>query len=237
MTKKDKREKVLVSIIVPAHNEELLIANFLKTIKKECNQLDLDYEIIVVENGSEDKTYQISKKEAGAEGNIKVFKLPEAGYGLAMIEGFKKALGKYVLIFNVDYWDKRFLSLPIIDLLEYDIITASKLLPGSDDKRGFYRRLITWILSKYLKVMFGYRGTDTHGIKALRIGTVLPIIKKCRTSTGIFDSELMVRAQRKGLKILELPVTVQEIRSNRFGYRRILQTPFDILKLSKTLWT
>lgn len=234
---KNLKNKKLISVIVPAHNEELLIANFLKAVQRECNQLDLDYEIVVVENGSVDRTYQIAREKAERDDNIRVLKLSEARYGLALVEGLKQARGKYAIVFNVDYWDKRFLALPKIDLLGYDIITASKLLPGSDDQRSFYRRSITWTLSKYLKVMFGYKGTDTHGIKALRVETVLPVVRNCQTSTGIFDSELMVRAQRKGLKILELPVTVQEIRSNRFGYRRILQTPFDIIKLSKALWT
>mgnify|MGYP001607864908 FL=1 len=118
-----------------------------------------------------------------------------------------------------------------VNILEQDIIIGSKCLPGSLDFRGFRRRAVTKVFNLFLNLFLGYRGTDSHGIKLLRLQTVLPILKLCKTKTGIFDSELMIRSQRGGLKILELPVTVKEIRPDRFGLNRLLKTPLDIYKL------
>ena len=117
-----------------------------------------------------------------------------------------------------------------VDLLGYDLVTGSKLLSLSKDNRSLTRKLITLFFNLFLKLFFGFKGTDTHGIKALKRNKILPIINKCRTETGIFDSELVIRSQRVGLDILELPVEVIEKRPPRFS-NRIFQTPVDIIKL------
>jgi hypothetical protein len=58
---------------------------------------------------------------------------------------------------------------------------------------------------------------------------------QCVTSSDIFDTELMVRCQRAGLRMLELPVNVVEIRPTRFTGRRILRIPGDIIRLYRVL--
>lgn len=221
----------IVSIIVPVHNEEEIIESFLKQVSKSCKKLKLNYEIIVVENGSIDKSIEIIKKAADLNKRIKLQVLKKTGYGLALIRGLKSAKGKYLVIFNADFWDLRFLMLTQVDLLGYDVISGSKLLPGAQDERSFNRRLVSWGFNKFLNLILGFQGTDTHGVKILRASNVLPLVSQCKTTSGIFDSELMIRAQRKGLKILELPVKIHEIRPARFELKRTFQTPRDIWKL------
>lgn len=229
------KSKIDVSIIVPVHNEEGLIRQFLKNVYDACSNLNLLYEIVVVENGSNDKTWQYLQEIAKENQRIKLIQLKAGGYGLALITGINESLGKYGIIFNVDFWDDKFLMLTKANILGQDLIIGSKCLPGSLDLRSFRRRATTRIFNAFLKIFLGFRGTDTHGIKLLRLRTVLPILKLCRTRTGIFDSELVIRAQRKGLKVLELPVTVKEIRPERFGFNRLLQTPLDVYNLYKSL--
>lgn len=226
-----KKSGIDVSVIVPVHNEEGLIKQFLGDVDSACLNLNLSYEIIVVENGSKDKTWQYLQEFSKDNKKIRPLQLRVAGYGLAIIAGINKSLGEYGIIFNVDFWDEKFLMLTKVNILEQDIIIGSKCLPGSLDLRSFRRRAVTKVFNLFLNIFLGYKGTDSHGIKLLRLQAVLPILKLCKTQTGIFDSELMVRSQRRGLKILELPVTVKEIRPDRFGLNRLLKTPLDIYKL------
>lgn len=219
---------MLISVIVPAYNEEKLLSDFLKEVTDCLKKNSPDYELIIVENGSQDKTLEIARSFAKENKKVKVEHLAKPGYGKALIRGLKKAKGKYVVLFNVDFWDKRFLDLVKVNLLGYDIVTGSKNLPGSRDRRPLTRRLVTKGLSCFLRLFLGFSGTDTHGIKVLRRSKILPILKKCKTETGIFDSELLIRSQRAGLKILALPVEVEEVRPNRFGIKRILDTPGDL---------
>lgn len=222
---------MLASIVVPAYNEEELLPTFLKEVAFCLKKVCPDYEIIVVENGSQDKTLEVARSFSRGNKKVKVEHLAKAAYGGALIRGLKKAKGDYVVIFNVDFWDKRFIDLVKVDLLGYDIVTGSKNLPGSSDRRPLSRQLVTKSFSLLLRLFFGYKGTDTHGIKVLRRAKILPIIKKCRIKAGIFDSELLIKSQRQGLKVLELPVDISEKRPNRFGIKRVLETPKDIIKL------
>lgn len=222
---------MLVSVIAPAYNEEKLLPSFLKEVTEYLEKGGFNYEVIIVENGSQDKTLAVARVFSQKNKSVRVEHLTKAGYGRALICGFKKAKGDFIVVYNVDFWDKRFLDLVKVDLLGYDLVTGSKNLPGSFDKRSFSRKLVTKSFALFLRLLLGYKGTDTHGIKTLRSSKINPILKKCRTETGIFDSELLVRSQRAGLKILELPVEISEKRANRFGIKRILETPKDILKL------
>lgn len=226
---------MLLSIIVPAYNEEKLLPGFLKEVTAYLKKANPDYELIVVENGSQDRTLEIARIFAKKDKRIRVEHLSRPAYGKALIGGIKQARGDYVAIFNIDFWDERFIDIVKEDLLGYDIITGSKNLPESCDKRPLSRRLVTKGFNLFLRIFFRYKGTDTHGIKVLRRNIVMPIVKKCRTKTGIFDSEFLVRAQRVGLKILELPVEITEKRPNRFGIKRILETPGDIWNLCQAL--
>jgi len=230
-----KKSTPNISVIVPAYNEEKLLPTFLKEITLALKKIGLSNEIILVENGSNDLTLNIARKFAIKNKNLKVLHLDNPGYGKALVHGLRAAKGQYWIIYNVDFWDKKFLDLTIIDLLGYDLIIGSKNLPGSKDDRSFIRRLITISFNFSLKILFGFQGTDTHGVKAIRSTKAIAILKQCKTNTGIFDSEFVIRLQRAGLNILELPVRITEKRANRFGIKRMFQTPGDLLMLYKAL--
>jgi glycosyltransferase involved in cell wall biosynthesis len=224
-----------VSVVVPVHNEEQLIETFLTEVSGGCEKWGLAYEIVVVENGSRDNTWKIIKEAAKKSDKIKPYHLSGPGYGVALLLGIEKAKGKYLVVFNVDFWEEKFLALVKVDLLNYDVVLGSKLLPGSKDYRQISRRLVTWAYNKFLRIFLGYQGTDTHGVKVMKRKAIMPIVKACVTRSGLIDSELMIRAYRKNLKILELPVAVREVRPGRFSYRRIWETPVDIWNLAKAL--
>lgn len=223
--------KPKVSILVAAYNEEAIIADFLKTVTSLMKGFGESWEMIVVENGSTDRTAELVKEFAAIHSEVTLKQLPNPAYGEAMIEAFKSARGSYAVFFNVDLYDKRFIDLCKVDLLGYDMVGSSKLLKNSHDFRPWGRRMVTWLYSNFLQMMLGFEGTDTHGVKVFKTKTVLPLLKLCKTKTGIFDSELVLRCQRAGLSFLELPVDVREVRPTRFNVGRIFKTPYDLWQL------
>lgn len=220
-----------ISIIVPAFNEEKLLSIFLRDLVTVLNKLNEDYEIIIIENGSQDKTLTIAQSFSHKNTQIKTIHLTKPSFGRALIKGMTLAKGKYLVIFNVDFWDKKFLDLLRFDWENSDIIVGSKNLRQSIDNRPLVRKITTRGLGLILKLFFGYRGTDTHGIKIMNRKKILPILKQCKSRSGMIESELLIRAQKGGLRISEIPLKVSEHRPNRFGYQRILKTPGDIISL------
>lgn len=91
-----------------------------------------------------------------------------------------------------------------------------------------------FFFNQYLKIFYGFRGSDTHGIKIIRSKVVDKILPKCRTDSGIFDTEFVLRVQYEGFSFSDFPVTVEEKRPPRFT-KRLLKTPMDILELSRAL--
>jgi len=224
-----------ISVVVPVYNEELLIKSFLTELDQACRETGSSYEIITVENGSTDKTREIIAGLRRNLSKVKLYSLPVPGYGEALLYGFRKARGRFVVFFNADFWDKKFLSIIKKDIQKQDMVIGSKMLPESEDRRPLVRRIYSGLFSRFLKIAFGYPGTDTHGIKVLRRKTVKPVFESCTTRSGIIDTELMIKAYRNKLRILEIPVKVAEVRPARFGYKRFFQTPRDIWDLIKAV--
>jgi len=74
-------------------------------------------------------------------------------------------------------------------------------------------------------------------MKAMRRATVEPIARRCRNGTDLFDTELVLRADRAGLVVTEVPVTVEERRPSRTPIaRRILRTMIGLVRLRIQLW-
>lgn len=222
-----------LSIILPTRNEEQLIKNTLLDIDNFLTKKKRRYEILVVVNGSTDKTLEIVEKISNKKRTIKCLK-SKLGYGYALRKGLKEANGDYIAIFNVDFYDLRLLDLTEIDLMGKDVVLGSKMTYWSTDNRPKLRKLISRALNLFLRIEFGFRGSDTHGIKIIRGKVAKKILKKCKTFSGIFDTEFVLRLQYGNFKIMDFPVNISELRNPRF-VNRVLETPLDMLKLFKAL--
>ncbi len=222
---------MLLSIVTPVFNEEEIVANFIDKLSFFLKKEKIDYELILVENGSTDKTPAIISDAAKKNSKLRVFHLPRPSYGQALRLGLKRAIGDYSVVFNVDFWEPKFLTMATKqNLLGADILVGSKNLPLSKDERPLKRKLITRGFMVFLRLFLGFKGTDTHGIKVFRRSVLDRLLSRCRLSSGLFDTELLIRAQRTGFKITEVPVRVKEIRRPRFK-GRFLDTPKDICEL------
>jgi glycosyltransferase involved in cell wall biosynthesis len=227
-----------VSVVIPIHNEAAVIDDLVRGITTELADFGETYELILYENGSSDNTLELAYALQATYPQLVIRTSPHASYGAAVKNGLLAAQGEHVVVFNADLWDIPFLLESNRLLEQYEIVIASKRHPGSQDNRPWNRRLITWGFNVLLQLLFGFKGTDTHGMKAFNRAAVLPIIQQCVTDKEIFDTEVILRAQRAGLKTVEVPTIVEETRPSRYSpLVRIPRTLRDLRLLYQKLNT
>jgi glycosyltransferase involved in cell wall biosynthesis len=212
---------------MPAHNEEDYLVAAVESVVSGLRRRAIEFEVLIVENGSADGTAKCAEALAASFPEVRSLSLPVADYGRALKTGFLEARGEAVANIDVDLVDLDFVdrALVEIDSSDADIVIGSKRAPGSHDERGPGRRLVTATFSLVLRHGFGLTASDTHGLKALRREPLIGLVGKCRSSRDTFDTELVLRAERAGLKIVEIPVWVAETRSPRTPIiRRIPRT-------------
>lgn len=197
--------EVEVSVVLPCLNEEESIAICIEKIKKVFSEQKITGEIIVVDNGSQDKSVEISKSHGA-----KVVFESHKGYGSALRRGIEESSGKYIVMGDADdTYD--FLEIPkFIKLLKdnYDLVIGARfkgrILPGA--MSWSHRYIGNPILSGMLRFFFGGSVSDAHcGLR----GFSKEAYKKMNLhTTGMeFASEMVVHSLKKKLKIAEVPIT------------------------------
>ncbi|HEY8088502.1 MAG TPA: glycosyltransferase family 2 protein, partial [Polyangiaceae bacterium] len=115
-----------------------------------------------------------------------------------------------------------------------DLVIGSKLAVGAEDQRPMIRHAASIAYSTLLKVMLGFRGTDTHGLKAFRRRALLDTVRACLVDKDVFASEFVIRADRGGVDIKEIPVHVIEKRPPSINlFKRV---PNVMKSLAKLTW-
>ena len=229
----------VISIVMPAHDEAPFIASAVRDVAEGMRSRG-PFEILVVENGSTDDTAEVAKALVEEVPELRVLSLGAADYGKALQMGFLAAGGEMVAFFDVDYYDLEFLDRAVA-LMEPAggpaVVVGSKRGEGALDTRPWPRRMVTLVFSTILKVGFGLGVSDTHGMKVLRREQLIPLAERCRFGTDLFDTELILRAERAGLKSGEVPVIVQELRPSRSSIaKRIPRTIANLVRLRVYLW-
>ncbi len=212
----------MISIVMPAHNEQGYLEPAVKSVLAGMRDRDAEFEIVVVENGSVDGTAAEASALAETFAEVHVLRSPAADYGRALKSGFRAARGEIVVNFDVDLVDLGFLDSAVATIERTDaaIVVGSKRAAGAEDQRGAGRRFITAAFALILRVGFGLRISDTHGLKALQRAPLADLVEECEFGADIFDTELIIRAERAGLKVEEIPVVVREQRAPRTSIAR-----------------
>jgi len=226
---------------MPAHNEASYLEAAVSEVRDGMRARGHDLEILVVENGSTDETLKIARRIADSMSDVRVWSRPAADYGAALRDGMLAARGELIVTFDVDYYELDFvddaLALLTGALPAPAIVVGSKRAPGARDERPWPRRLVTTVFSRLLRLVFSLSVSDTHGMKAMRRAEVAPILEQCRFRTDLFDTELVIRSERAGLLVSELPVTAQERRPSRTPiWRRVPRTLVGMVVLRFALW-
>ena len=220
------------SIVIPIYNEEEILEESTNAIFSLCKNTGIDFEIIFSENGSTDNTKKIASELTAKYSEIKIVSNPEPNYGNALKAGFELAKNDLVISFDIDYYSESFLHEALILDKKYSAITASKRLQSSEDGRRFVRRLATNFFVILLKTLFGTKLSDTHGMKAVKKDAIKQFVPQVVSTQDIFDTELLIRIEKNGGKIKEIPAKVNEIRpSVSLIYKRIPRTIKSLVKL------
>jgi len=203
--KQENSSKPQVSVVLPCLNEENSIEICIKKIKDVFEKEKIDGEIIVVDNGSTDRSVEIVKKYS----DVKLLFEPQKGYGYALRCGIENAQGEYIIMGDADNtYD--FYEIPkFLEKLKegYDLVIGSrfkgKILKGA---MSFSHRYIgNPILTGMLRFFFGGNISDAHC--GLRGFTKQAYQKMNLRTTGMeFASEMVIHALKKKLRIAEIPI-------------------------------
>ncbi len=226
-------KKKLLSVIIPAYNEEKTIVETIKeTIKTIKNIKSLDFELIIVDDGSIDNTYAVVKEIADQSAyNIKVVShSPNKGKGFALKKGALAAGGDYVLFMDADLEIHPDQLVSFLDLLKQsgaDAVIGSKTVKGSVVKVPLKRKIISAGYYFLLKLLFRLPVTDTQtGFKLFKKHPLVDCIQKTSISGYTLDLELMVIMNIHKYKIIERPIRIDQLRLRRI----ILMDSLPILK-------
>jgi glycosyltransferase involved in cell wall biosynthesis len=210
-----------VSIVIPVYNEEGILREAitellegLDAVRVALHAPELTFEIIIAENGSRDRTVEMSEHLAAEHPGVRAFSLGEPNYGKALRRGILDAKGTWVICEEIDLCDRDFhrRALELLQHDDADMVVGSKAMKGASDHRPLMRRAATRVLNGMLRIALDFRGTDTHGLKAFRRETLIPIVEECVIDRDLFSSELVIRAGRAGLRVLEIPIRLDEKR-------------------------
>jgi glycosyltransferase involved in cell wall biosynthesis len=223
-----------LSIVIPVYNEASIVASAAAELVEGLEARSWDYEIIFAENGSRDSTPQILEGMCAKNPRLRWFHSETPNYGSALKRGIFEARGDLVVCDEIDLCDLVFYdaALPLLEQQQHDLVVGSKAAKGASDHRPLVRRVATRAHNKLLKVTLGFRGTDTHGLKAFRRERMLPVIHRCVVDMDVFASEFVVRAWREGLSVVEIPIQLHEKRQPSIHlFRRVPNVLKNVAKL------
>lgn len=226
-----------LSIVIPAYNEEERLKKSLPPLKEFLRQQRFSWELILVDDGSSDKTWRIPDS-IFADGEVKVIRTPvNRGKGYAVRQGVFASSGEVILISDADFstpvkeWSKLYEALQ----RGYDIAIGSRSLVESNVtvRQAWYREGMGRIFNLFVRLLVLDGFVDTQcGFKCFRREAVLPVFKKMVIDRFSFDVELLFIARKRGLKVKEVPVEWQNVLFSRVHIvRDSIRMLFDLLKI------
>jgi len=234
----ESRERALpfpssVSIVIPAFHEAQKLPRTLGAFCEAMDELGLDCELIVVDDGSLDGTYDVANSVAMESRRIKVMGCsPNRGKGHAVLRGFRLSSGEIVGFVDADlevgpeqfayYFEK---------LKMADVVVASKRHPGSRIVYPFHRRFLSRAFNLLVRMLFGLRVSDTQcGFKFFRWEVLSDVVPRLRIKRFAFDVELLVLAKRSGYRIVEGPISFRH-GEDRIKFKDIFRMALDLLSI------
>ncbi|RLI04609.1 glycosyltransferase family 2 protein [Candidatus Bathyarchaeota archaeon] len=230
--------KPKVSVILPAYNEEDRISLTLQGLNRSLTEVGLPYEVIIVNDGSNDSTYEVAVREAeNYGGKVKVVGYGKnMGKGYALKTGFTYATGEIVIFMDSDMEITPNQLIHYVKALNYgDVVIASKRHPQSYVEMPLLRKFLSCCFNLLVKLFTGLRLSDTQaGLKAVKRRALEKIFPKLTVKRFAFDVEFLVVADLCGLKIIELPVNLH-LRRGVFSFLDVWRMFLDLMGITYRL--
>ncbi|MFH1504782.1 MAG: glycosyltransferase family 2 protein [Candidatus Omnitrophota bacterium] len=212
-----KEVKEKFSILIPVHNEAQNIILNLKEVEKTLDNLGCKYEIVVIDDGSSDDSYQVLK---GLEKEISSLIIQKNsqnfGKGRALKKAFKYASGDIIVWLDADldlhpFQIKTLYDIMILD--DVDIVIGSKMHPNSKVDYPFHRKIISLGYYFIIRFLFNMPCHDTQtGIKMFKREVLEEVFPRILVKQFAFDLEVLVNAYHLGFKLAEAPIVLENKR-------------------------
>lgn len=233
-------EEVYLSVIIPAYNEEKNISFTVKEIIDYLKEKKFSWEIIVVDDGSKDRTFDITNVLRGQNPRLIVLKNTEnRGKGYTVKRGMLTAKGQYRLFMDADNSTKIFEIDNFLKAIEQgaDIAIGSRHIIGAklDVPQPLCRRFLGWIYRVLCRMLLQVSVSDFNcGFKLFSKDAAEHIFNKIFMDRWSFDTEIIFLAKKLGYRIKEVPVSWQytgtsAVRPLRDGIRSYL----DLLRIRR----
>jgi glycosyltransferase involved in cell wall biosynthesis len=224
--------KVTVDIVLPVLNEErTLERNARILLKALSSQTKYDWSITIADNGSTDGSWEVAHRIAQSELNVRALRLVRPGRGGALRAAWTSSKADIVAYMDIDLSTELKALSPLLDPIAAgaaDISIGSRLAAGSEVTRSPLREAISHLYNLIARVALHYPVRDAQcGFKAASRNVVHTIVPDIEDDSWFFDTELLIRAYRKGLRINEVPVRWVEDQDSRV---RIAKTAMDDLR-------
>lgn len=228
--------KILLSLIIPAYNEENLIVDTLNKITGFLKNKRYSWEIVVVDDGSFDNTSKLVKKYKN--NRVRLLKLTKnEGKGAALREGFLHSIGKYRIFTDADlsveikYLDKMLLELKN----NFDVAIASRRVPGSkiEIHQPFHREKMGQGYTLLTSLVLGMKLKDyTCGMKGFSGKAAEKIFSVSTIDRWAYDSEILYLAKINGFKISQVPIVWKNRGDTRVHLKNVIFESFiDLLSI------
>jgi putative flippase GtrA len=200
-----------VDIVVPVYNEQAVLQDSIRRLHAYCGaNLKHDWRIVIVDNASTDATLGVARELADALERTTVLHLERKGRGRALRAAWSASDAEVLCYMDVDLsTDLRALP-PLIAALasgHSEVAIGTRLAPGSRVVRGRRRELISRSYNRLLRVTLRARFSDAQcGFKAIRADAARRLLPQVADQDWFFDTELLVCAQRHGMRIHEVAV-------------------------------
>jgi len=234
-----------LSVIIPAYNEEQRLPKTLREIDKYLRTQDYESEIIVVSDGSTDRTVEVVTDLMAEIKTLKTLDFKEnRGKGFGVQQGMLKARGEYRLFTDAD-------NSTSIDQIEkmwpwfergFDIVIGSRDVEGAvlDPPQPWLRQMILGegfkLLRKIIVGLWGIEDTQC-GFKGFTKKVVENIFPRCKIDRFAFDPEILVIAKKLNYKIKEIPVYWRNDPESKVKFKWMVNMGFDLLKIRWNLIT
>jgi glycosyltransferase involved in cell wall biosynthesis len=207
----DARPPARIDIVVPVYNEQEVLEDSIRRLHDYCSaELDHDWRIVIADNASTDATLPLARELAAALERTTVLHLERKGRGRALRTAWSASDADVLCYMDVDLsTDLRALP-PLISALasgHSEVAIGTRLAPGSRGVRGRKRELISRSYNRLLRVTLKARFSDAQcGFKAIRADAARRLLPQIADQGWFFDTELLICAQRHGMRIHEVAV-------------------------------
>src|ERR671933_1589689 len=205
-------QQVTVEVVIPVYNEEVALPKSIPTL---CSYLETYFpyrwSVVIADNASTDNTLAVASELATTyHPHVSVLHLKEKGRGRALKAAWLASEADVLAYMDVDLSTNLYSFLPLIAPLatgHSDLSIGSRLLKGAMVTRQWKREVISRCYNLLIKAMFANRFSDAQcGLKALKRSVAQELLPDIEDGEWFFDTELLLLAEERGYRILEVPV-------------------------------